>query len=440
MKAGMFRALCALVLCTLPMFAHAQNDDVERLRIHGSNTMGTRLVPALVESWLTTIGYEGIRRVPRGSTMLEIHARRDGAPLIVEIGKRGSASGIEALVDGRAELAMMLRAPTAAELDAAWQLGDLRAPGQEFVVAVDGVAAVVHASNPVRRLDVMQLRDVYAGRITNWRELGGPDRPIRALTQSGRTAATEFLEAEVMRGAALAASVMRDADAARRVAADPTAIAIVPLRSRVPAAARPLAVSDGGIAVYPTRAGIHSEDYPLLRRYSLHGGQMMSALGRSFALFSMTRPAQQAVERAGHFAVMLRPAPRTPVLEGSEAYRRLMANAERLPLSLRFNHDANGSLFDPRAEYDLERVTSLLKQPRYRDREVVVVAFGHGSGQGELIPTLISNDRADIVVGHLHGHGIRVRGAHGFGTERMLAGAGHRAARFRNERVEIWVL
>lgn len=96
----------------------------------------------------------------------------------------------------------------------------------------------------------------------------------------------------------------------------------------------PLAISDGGIAVYPTHAEIRSENYPLLRRYSLRGGQRMSALGRSFALFSMTRPAQVAVERAGHFAAMLRPAPRTPVLEGGEACRGLVAGAERLPLSL----------------------------------------------------------------------------------------------------------
>lgn len=131
-------------------------------------------------------------------------------------------------------------------------------------MAVHGSAAVVRATNPARRLDAEQLQDVFAGRITIRRELGGLDRPIRAWVQPARTAAIEFIESDVMGEIAFAAAVKRDVEAARCVTADPAAIASVPLCSCVPIAARPLAISNGGIAVCPTHAGLHSEDYPLL--------------------------------------------------------------------------------------------------------------------------------------------------------------------------------
>ncbi|MFC0679064.1 hypothetical protein ACFFGH_14570 [Lysobacter korlensis] len=81
-----------------------------------------------------------------------------------------------------------------------------------------------------------------------------------------------------------------------------------------------------------------------------------------------------------------------------------------------------------------------MRSPRYHERRVVVIAFGHRDGAGDLVPTLISNDRADVLTGYLQGRGVRVRAAHGLGAERPLAPPDRRSARFRNERVEIWVI
>lgn len=433
------RALLACALLVVSTPASAQ-EDAERLRIHGSNTMGVHLVPALVESWLRDTGYEDIRRKARGPSMLEIHASRDGTPLIVEIGKRGSASGFADLIDGNAELAMSVRPPDAHELVAAWQLGDLGSPDQEHVIALDGVVAIVHATNPIRHLDAAQLRAIYEGRVTDWSQLGGPNRPIRALVGRAGTASGEFFRASVMRGVPVAARVQSHPRVAAGVAADPDAIGIVPLRSRVPAAARPLAIADGGVPVYPTRLGVLSEDYPLLRRYSLYGGQMMSALGRSFALHTITRAAQEAVERAGHFATMLRPAPQPRLFDLAPEYRDLVAGAQRLPLSLRFNPRGVHSVFDSRAARDLDRIVALLQRPAFRERRAVVIAFGHPDNGGDIVSTLVTNDRADLVATYLGERGVVVGRSHGFGASRLLASPQSAAARYRNERVEVWVL
>ncbi|MFC0679063.1 substrate-binding domain-containing protein [Lysobacter korlensis] len=233
--------------------------------------------------------------------------------------------------------------------------------GQEFVLAVDGIAVPVHASSTVRQLSADQLRSVYSKRMTNWRQLGGPDRPLRAVLGSARSAAGEFFVDAVLDGAPPAARVLRCGEVASEVARAASAIGIISLRSRVPRGVRSLAVSDGVVAVLPTRVDVLSEDHPLLRRYNPLGGQVMSALGRSLALYSSIRAAQSAVERAGHFAVMLRPAPTSPPIVASDACRRLINGAERLPLSLRFNHDATGSLFESLAEHDLDRVVALMR-------------------------------------------------------------------------------
>ena len=57
----------AVVLFVASAHAHAQV-DAERVRIHGSQTMAARLVPAVAESWLHDIGYQGIRRTQPSPT------------------------------------------------------------------------------------------------------------------------------------------------------------------------------------------------------------------------------------------------------------------------------------------------------------------------------------------------------------------------------------
>lgn len=447
-------AVLACVLAALPLWAHAQDADVERLRIHGSNTVGERLMPALVKSWLRASGFEAISERSRGPSTLEIHAERDGTPLVVEIGKRGSAAGLSDLIEGNAELAMMARTPNARERDAAWQLGDLASSDQEYVLAVDGVTVIVNQANPVRELSVAQLRAIYAGRIRNWSQLGGPDRPIHLQLTSARTASGEYFREAVMAGAADGAGATE-----RRVALDPAAgiqvgaeqvasvvardigaIGVIGLRSRVPASARPLAISDGGEGVYPTPLNLLSEDYPLTRRYSLYGGQLMSALGRSFAVYSVTRRAQEDVAATGHFAVTLRPAPQPPMPKASGEYQRVVVGAQRLPVSLRFNLGNGSSIFDSRAILDLDRLVAYMHLPQNRGRQAVLVAFGNADKAGPMVATLISTDRADIIAGYLQERGVVVRSSNGLGTLRPLAAPTRADARFRNERVEVWVI
>lgn len=437
--------LVAMVLSVAASAAHAQV-DAERVRIHGSQTMAARLVPAVAESWLHDIGYQDIRRTQPNPTLTEIHAQRDGMPLIVEIQASSSAQGFQDVVDGNAHIAMMTRRPNAEELDAGWQLGDLASHDQEFAMALDGVAIVVHRDNPLAQLGFAQLRRVLTGQARDWREFGGRGA-IHLHMVAGANSARDLIDERVMQGAPYApASLHADgASLVRSIAKDPNAIGFVTLRQPWGASVRPLALSDGGRAVAPTRLAVQSEDYPLARRFYLYGSQMMGALSRSFALYTMGQRGQDAVARAGHFAVTLRPGYAPPTLVGPKDYRDLVGKATRLPLSLRFNLTGNNesgvaaSVYDSRAVRDIDRIVAFMQLPVNRGRRLLVVGFADTAGS-PVAATMTSNDRADLVAHELMARGLPVLHARGVGAQVPLAAAGAPGARYRNERVEIWML
>ncbi|QWP74704.1 substrate-binding domain-containing protein [Lysobacter sp. K5869] len=446
----MLRAAVSSLLwvCTLVFAAAAPAQEAERVRVAGSNTLAQALVPGVAQAWLRDIGYRDIQvRKPRPA-LTEIHASRDGQPLIVEIAASDSAHGFADLVEGNAQIAMMSRRPSAAELDAGWQLGDLASQDQEFVVALDGVAVVVNRANPIARLDMEQLRALFSGRSRDWRELGGRGGEVHLHLDASAGAVRDLMNDKVMRGSAFGeAQVHPDARAlVAAVAADPFAVGLIPIGESYGAGTRPVAVSDGGRAVAPTRTDVLSEDYPLSRRLYLYGGQMMGALSRSFALYAMGRGGQRAVAQAGHVAVTLVPGRARPVTLGPVEYRQMVENAVRLPLSLRFNFAGSGesavaaSVYDSRAVRDLDRLRSFMRLPPNRGRSVLVIGFADASAGSPMASMMMSNDRADLVAQELVSRGIKVRVARGMGSALAVAGARDRLARYRNERVEVWLL
>jgi len=441
----MLRSLFCLALAIGLCFTsslHAQ--EAERLRVHGSNTIGERLMPALVESWLGAMGYAQVRRLEVSGSLTEIHAVRDDQPLIVEIGRRGSAAGMQDLIRGDSELAMLARTPTAAEQSAGWQLGELTSPDQQFVLALNGAQLAVAAGNPAKMLTAAQLRALLTGEARDWAQLGGRAGEVRVLCGPAEGGLGDFLASRVTQGAAIKGCTRRFptlAAAARAAAADTQAVAVVELVTPLPANMRALAVADGGIAVAPTPVNLRSEDYPLVQRYSVYGGQMMSALGRSLALYLISPPAQRVVASQGLLAMALpKEATEAAPTAGPVPYREAVAGARRLPLSVRFNLRSLSTMFEGGSAQDLDRLVAYMQLPQNKGRTLAVVGFANGDPANRLFPTIASNDRADIIAGYLAQHGIVVQRARGLGALRPLVGEGDSRARERNERVEIWML
>ena len=109
-----------------------------------------------------------------------------GGTINVQAG--GSTAGIKAAKDGTANIGMSSR-----ELKPAEKAGLV-----ETIVAYDGISVIVHKSNPVSDLSVEQVRDIYAGKITNWKDVGGPDKGITVITREDGSGTRGAFEEMVM--------------------------------------------------------------------------------------------------------------------------------------------------------------------------------------------------------------------------------------------------
>jgi len=108
----------------------------------------------------------------------------------------GSGTGIAALINGTVHIANASRKIKSEEVEQA------RANGiepVEHVVAADAIAIVVHPHNPVDRLTIPQLSAIFSGKITNWKEVGGEDRPIVTLSRETNSGTHVFFLEEVVR-------------------------------------------------------------------------------------------------------------------------------------------------------------------------------------------------------------------------------------------------
>ncbi len=110
----------------------------------------------------------------------------------------GSGTGIVSLINGTVDIANASREMKPEEAAA------LKAKGLtpvEFTVARDAIAVVVNPVNPVNALTLKEISDIYVGNITNWREVGGEDRPIVLLSRESNSGTyVYFLENVVREG------------------------------------------------------------------------------------------------------------------------------------------------------------------------------------------------------------------------------------------------
>src|SRR5262249_13632329 len=153
------------------------------------------------------------------------------------------------------------------ELGKLAKYGDLTAPASETVVAMDGIAIIVHPNNAVDRLTTAQLERIFGGTITNWSELGGPALPIKVLARDKISGTHDAFMSLVMHGTELKATRMFENSEAlvREVRSARGAIGFVGLAYTKQV--KSLAIQDGDAqALLPTPFTAATEDYALARR------------------------------------------------------------------------------------------------------------------------------------------------------------------------------
>lgn len=124
------------------------------------------------------------------------HYMQEHPEVRISVTGGGSGTGIASLMNGTADIANASRKMKTEEIRAA-EANGIRPV--EFVVARDAIAVVVNPSNPVSALTMQQISDIYTGKITNWRELGGEDRPIVLLSRESNSGTYVYVLENVIR-------------------------------------------------------------------------------------------------------------------------------------------------------------------------------------------------------------------------------------------------
>lgn len=108
----------------------------------------------------------------------------------------GSGTGIAALINGTVDLANASRQIKEEEIAEAQAKG---INPLEHIIARDAIAVIVNPSNPIDHLTLQQISDIYSGKINNWAELGGDDRPIVRLSRETNSGTHVYFLEEVLR-------------------------------------------------------------------------------------------------------------------------------------------------------------------------------------------------------------------------------------------------
>ncbi|MEW6686755.1 MAG: phosphate ABC transporter substrate-binding protein [Candidatus Edwardsbacteria bacterium] len=109
----------------------------------------------------------------------------------------GSGTGIAALIDGTCDIAESSRKMKEGEIILANQRKILPV---EFTVALDGIVVVVHPANPISELTIEQLAGIFTGKIANWKEIGGKDAEIVALSREVNSGTHIYFKEHILKG------------------------------------------------------------------------------------------------------------------------------------------------------------------------------------------------------------------------------------------------
>ena len=113
----------------------------------------------------------------------------------IQVTGGGSGTGVASLLNGTTDLANSSRELKSNEYETAKQKG---VSPVVYEVALDGIALIVHPENKIDNLTVKQVSDIFSGKITNWKQLGGPDMKITLYGRENSSGTYEFFKDHVL--------------------------------------------------------------------------------------------------------------------------------------------------------------------------------------------------------------------------------------------------
>ena len=456
------------VLCAGPGCPNLQ-DFVAELQISGAPTLGSVVMPALIEAFAQKNGYEAEREAGDDETRFTYLIRRsDDGKLAARFFFRvnNTDEGFADLLADEADIVMSLREIRPSERKRAREagLGDMTGANRSRVLALDAIVAVVASSNPVRGISPQRLAQVLAGEITNWEDLGGPDVPIDLHLPSDASGVGQAVVDQLLKPADLGA-VSETATRhetpkalAEAVADDTFALGLTSFSDRRTTQALMLTGSCG-FSLQASRRTIKTEDYPLTAPMFLYfPARRLPRLAREFLAFTRGPASQIVIRRSGF--VDQTPEEITVEQQGNrfanaiiqagteislgELQRMTATLTPMARLSTSFRFEAGSIRLDAQSRSNVQQLARALEVGQYDARRLLFVGFSDGNGAA-VANRDIALRRAEAVRRAVSDAAVTANldrvelGVDAFGEAMPMACDDSAWGRQANRRVEVWV-
>jgi len=211
----------------------------------------------------------------------------------------GSGNGIKALIDGTCDIANSSREMKPEEIRNATSKGKKI---REIALAVDMIVPVVHPSNKVKEITLAQLKAIYDGSITNWKQLGGKDENIVIISRDTSSGTYEIWHEKVMKKTDVRKDALLQASNGAiisAVAGNPKAIGYVGF-GYVDPSVKPLTVDKVEATIDNGKSG----KYPVSRKLYMYVDEnKVSAETQSYIDYVLGTDGQKLVKGAGFIPV-----------------------------------------------------------------------------------------------------------------------------------------
>lgn len=236
--------------------------------------------------------------------------QNENADVRISVTGGGSGTGIAALINNTVDIASASRNIKAEEIEAANANG---VNPVEHVIARDAIAVIVNPENPVSELTLQQLSDIYSGRINNWIEVGGEDRPIVRLSRETNSGTHIYFLETVLRLGDKENKNLFSTDTLLlpssegiilEVRQNPNAIGYDGL-GYVPDDLKMIAIAeeDGGAYVLPSIPTVNDKSYPIARDLYMYTDGEPSGVVADYLAWILSDEAQEIVAELGFVPV-----------------------------------------------------------------------------------------------------------------------------------------
>ena len=410
-------------------------------RLHGSNTIGEKLAPLLLEGFLKKQNINNYTWTRHSPLEQALHYSVGEKQYAIELKAHGSSTAFSALKAEIADIGMSSRRIKNSEVEQLTNTaGHLNKLGNEHIIGLDGLAVIVNQNNSVKRLSSETLAKIFSGEINNWSQVGGAAIPIELFARDQFSGTWDTFKNLVLKkyNKTLSQQAKRlesSSELSTLVSQSEAAIGFIGLNYVLHNKAIAISESKETGAIYPTRFTIGTEDYALSRRLYFYTPTTASNLVKDFAQYALSTQGQQVVANAGLISQNIKLEQVYPLSQAPKKYQQYAREAKRLSLNFRFAYATKE--LDNKGKRDLIRLVEFMEE--HPNRRIVLMGFSDSVG-AQVKNNSLSYKRAKSVELALTSRGLPVFAVEALGEALPIANNNTEDGRKRNRRVEVWLL